>query len=126
VGIRPAGAASLPPRASGRDAAAAAGDVAVIDTAVAVTHGADLGPATAWTHGELVFTATPMREVFATAGRWYDLDLRVSDPAMGAEPFTGSFSTESVDQVLTTFALILHARVERDGRVVTFVRAARD
>jgi ferric-dicitrate binding protein FerR (iron transport regulator) len=111
-------------RGGNNPAPAGAGDIAMIDTAVAVTHGADVASVTAWTHGELVFARTPMRDVFATAGRWYDLDLRVSDPAMGTEPFTGSFSTEPVDQVLSTFALILHARIERDGRVVTFVRAA--
>jgi transmembrane sensor len=102
-----------------------AGDVATVaDTVVAVTHGADVPALTAWTHGELVFAEAPIRDVLVTVGRWYDLELRLSDPSMGAEPYTGSFSAESVDQVMETFALILHARIERHGRVVTFVRSA--
>jgi ferric-dicitrate binding protein FerR (iron transport regulator) len=105
---------------AGNAATLGAGDLAVVDTGITITRSADVTAATSWTHGRLVFNRAPMRDALATVGRWYDLDLRVSDPAMWAEPFTGSFSTESVDQVIATFALILHAQAERSGHTVVF------
>ena len=96
-----------------------AGDVAVIDTVLAVTHGANVTAMTAWANGELVFHAAPLAEAARELSRWYDLDVRVVDTALGDVPLTASDSTQTPDQVLSLVTAAVGARYERRGRVVT-------
>ena len=99
---------------------ARAGDAVVVsDTAVAMLHGADIAELTAWTDGRLVFRATPLREVVRDLGRWYDLDVRVDGAALGERTFSGSYTTESAEQVLSLVTAAVGARYERHGRTVT-------
>ena len=73
----------------------------------------------AWTEGRLVFRNTPLREVAVQLGRWYALDVRVNDPALGRLLFTGSFRNESVAEVLHSLELALDLRARRQGERVT-------
>ncbi len=103
-----------------------AGDAALLadTTHVVVTHHADVTSATAWMRGRLEFTDESLSEALARLGRWYDLDVRLADPALGAERVTGSYGDEPVSQVLTLLTAAVGARYEWHGRTVT-VRAAR-
>ena len=75
----------------------------------------------AWRTGQLVFDATPVSEVLATIGRWYDLDVRVDDPALAGRHVTATYTNAPVEEVLTSLGATLSAGVERRGRVVTLV-----
>jgi ferric-dicitrate binding protein FerR (iron transport regulator) len=84
-----------------------------------VTSGVRISAYLAWRTGEVVFDATPMPEVMTTIGRWYDVDVRSADPALMARHVTATFTNAPLDEVLTSLAATLAARVERHGRVVT-------
>ncbi len=97
----------------------------VIDTAIAVSHDADIAALTGWTRGRLTFRDAPLREVAAELSRWYDLDVRVSDRVLAARQVTGTFASDSLAEGLSFLGLALEAQVERHGRVVTFTRRAK-
>lgn len=78
----------------------------------------------AWTRGRLVFESVPLAEVAQRLGRWYDLDIRVGDPALADRPVTGSYGDEPVAQVLTLITAAVGARYQWHGRVVTIATAA--
>ena len=78
----------------------------------------------AWTRGRLVFESVPLSEVVQQLGRWYDLDIRVDDPAVAGRPVTGSYGDEPVAQVLTLITAAVGARYEWHGRSVTIATAA--
>jgi transmembrane sensor len=76
----------------------------------------------AWTTGTLVFDGTPLRQALPQLSRWYDLDFRLADPALGGIPLSGR-----LDQTLTPARLDLLAgsvglEQIRRGRAVTFYR----
>jgi transmembrane sensor len=99
------------------------GDVARLDSVgtATLTPNANLAPYTAWTEGGLAFDATPLRDVAATLGKWYDLDVVVADSALAGRRLTASFrQAQAVSQVLDVIARSLDAHVERKGRVVVF------
>jgi transmembrane sensor len=73
-----------------------------------------------WTQGRLSFRDTPVREAFAQLGRWYDLDISLSDDKLESLPLTASFKNESRAEVLTVLDLALGLRHELSGRKVIF------
>lgn len=89
---------------------------------VEVDRNADPTEYLAFADGRLVFRGTPLRDVVAQIGRWYDLDVRLVDPELASIPLTASFQHEPVPHVLDLIALTLDLRYEREGRVVTFQR----
>jgi|CeladaMinimDraft_18_1061708.scaffolds.fasta_scaffold00222_9 transmembrane sensor len=74
----------------------------------------------AWTERRLVFTDTPLREIAAELQRWYDVDITISEEALGHRRLSAAFGHEPLDAVLDHLAIALGARVVRDGRTVTF------
>lgn len=76
----------------------------------------------AWIDGRLVFGDTPLRDVAAELGRWYDVDVRLGDDRLGERRLTASFAEEPVSQVLDLIALSLDLRYDRDGcEIVLFL-----
>lgn len=73
----------------------------------------------AWSEGRLEFQATPLRDVVAELGLWYDLDIRLANNATSARRLTASFRDESIDEVLRLIWASLDVRVERAGNVIT-------
>ncbi len=72
-----------------------------------------------WSRGTLSFVARPLPDVLRDIGRWYDLDIRVSGPQLGARLVTAEFSTQSASEMIDALALAVDASVERTGRTVT-------
>ncbi|MFI5233637.1 MAG: FecR family protein [Gemmatimonadales bacterium] len=72
-----------------------------------------------WASGHLSFVDRPLPDVLATIGRWYDLDIRVSDARLAERRVNAEFSTQSPSEMLDALAAAVGARVERAGRVVT-------
>ncbi len=102
-----------------------AGDLARVDSAGrdSIAHGVDTVAYVGWTVGRLAFTHARLATIVPDLERWYNLDVRLADPALGARRVTSRFDHEPVDQVLTALALAVDARVERRGRVATFYPA---
>ncbi len=82
---------------------------------VQVSRGTATADDLAWTRGQLVFRDAPVGEVAEDLRRWYGVELRVTDSALLARHFTGTFVAEPRDRVVDVIALALGARVERRG-----------
>lgn len=103
-----------------RDRPVHAGELAQFcDSTVIVAHDAHIDRYVAWATGHLVFHATPLDEVARDLGRWYDLDVRITDTTLAERLFSGSYTTEPPDAVLSLISAATHARFVRQGRLVT-------
>jgi transmembrane sensor len=73
-----------------------------------------------WTHGVLEFQDASMRRVAGEVRRWFGVDLKVADSSLLSVPLTTTVrGNDPVDQVLTSIALSVGARVERHGNSAT-------
>lgn len=90
--------------------------------AVRVDSGVDVAQHLAWSRGQLVFHDTPLRDALLQIARWYDVDVKLADSTLASRRVTASFSTESVDDVLSLVARSLGIAYEHRGRLV-IVRA---
>ena len=59
----------------------------------------------AWRDGVLIFNETPFYEVVAKLGRWFNADIKINDLAIANYRFTGTFTSESLDQVMELLTL---------------------
>lgn len=59
----------------------------------------------AWRDGVLIFNETPFYEVAAKLGRWFNADIHISDQSIANYRFTGTFTSESLDQVMELLTL---------------------
>ncbi len=59
----------------------------------------------AWRDGVLIFNETPFYEVAAKLGRWFNADIKINDPSIVNYRFTGTFTSESLDQVMELLTL---------------------
>lgn len=72
-----------------------------------------------WAHGRLSFVDRPLEDVLRTIGRWYDLDVRVTDARLKNRRVTAEFSPQSSAEMIDALAVATDATIERDGRVIT-------
>src|SRR5262249_51233321 len=73
----------------------------------------------AWTAGKLMFT-NAFREALPRLSRWYKLDLRLADSAVGNAVLVATLPDTASEGTLEAIALALNARMERRGHTVTF------
>lgn len=59
----------------------------------------------AWKDGILIFNQTPFYEVAAKLGRWFNADIQITDQSIVNYRFTGTFTSESLDQVMELLTL---------------------
>jgi transmembrane sensor len=59
----------------------------------------------AWRDGVLIFNKTPFHEVAAKLGRWFNADIQITDQSIVNYRFTGTFTSESLDQVMELLIL---------------------
>ncbi len=95
------------------------GRLAVADTSPRVERGADVASLVAWRDGQLAFVDTPVAHVAAELSRWYAVEFRLADSALGSRRLTHTFSVSDLDDALEVLALSLGVRAERQGAVVT-------
>ncbi|HZS61610.1 MAG TPA: FecR domain-containing protein [Gemmatimonadaceae bacterium] len=111
-------------RDGGVPVALGGGQLANLDAAgVASVRGVDTAAYVAFSDGRLVFDGTPLEEVVAELGRWYDLDVRLALPAYADHHISASFTGLAEDDVLGAVAAAAGLRYTRHGRTVTFSRA---
>ena len=98
------------------------GDRGVVDARgrATLTTGVSLDKHLAWAAGRLVFDDDRLDAVIPRLERWYDIDIHLDDPSLGAERITIVFTTESPDEALATLAKVLDLRMVRTGRSVRF------
>lgn len=73
-----------------------------------------------WTHGVLEFHDASLRRVAGEVRRWFGVDLRVADSSLLSVPLTATIrGNDPVDQVLSSIALSIGARVDRQGNSAT-------
>jgi ferric-dicitrate binding protein FerR (iron transport regulator) len=97
------------------------GDLGRIDSTGASTlrRNVDLSVYVGWAEGVLTFDETPLQDAIARLGRWYDLDIQLTDTALARRRFTATFHDEPVSQVLRTLEIALDVRARQTGRLVT-------
>lgn len=59
----------------------------------------------AWRDGVLIFNETPFFEVASKLGRWFNADIQIADQSVANYRFTGTFTSESLEQVMELLAL---------------------
>jgi transmembrane sensor len=77
----------------------------------------------AWTEGRLVLDGIPLREALPQLSRWFDLDFRLADSALGEVPLSATLRTQPTPDVLNNLAASLGMRQRLKGRTVTFYSA---
>jgi transmembrane sensor len=111
-------------RGTGVPIALSAGQLATIEVqGTATVRPVDTTAYVAFTDGRLVFDGTPLDEVVAELGRWYDLDIHLDAPAYGGRHISASFTGLAEDDVLGAVAAAAGLRYTRHGRTVTFSRS---
>jgi ferric-dicitrate binding protein FerR (iron transport regulator) len=102
----------------------AAGDVAARtdDGTETVTRNVDVDALLGWATGRLTFDHVPLRALVPDLERWYGLTIHVATPSLLDQRVSGSFESESRDDIVAALARVLGARAERHGATVTFTR----
>ncbi len=65
----------------------------------------DVEDVTAWKEGRLVFNQTPFSDVINMLGRWFNADIQLNDPIIANYRYTGTFTSESLYQVMELLKL---------------------
>jgi transmembrane sensor len=85
-----------------------------------VESGVDVDQILAWTHGVLAFQAAPATEVLSQLEHWYDLRIRLADPALAERRITATFGSDPLEVTLDIVADLIGARWQRVGEEVVF------
>jgi transmembrane sensor len=110
-------------RGGGAPISLGGGQLANVDAAgLASVSTVDTAAYVAFSDGRLVFDGTPLGEVVAELGRWYDLDVRLAAPAFADRHISASFTGLGENDVLGAVAAAAGLRYTRQGRTVTFSR----
>ncbi len=88
-----------------------------------VVTGVDVTPSLAWRDGELVFDDTPVRDVLRELERWYGVEIRLGDDALGARHVRATIHAQSLTEALDLLVPSAGARYERHGATITIYPA---
>lgn len=72
---------------------------------------------TGWKDGKLLFDNEPFAEVLRKMERWYNVDIRLNDPALGSKVLYATFIDENVEQVLDILSKSIPITVRYPERV---------
>jgi ferric-dicitrate binding protein FerR (iron transport regulator) len=70
-------------------------------------------------NGVMTLDFQPLRAAIPSLNRWYDADVRVSDPSIGAHMIAGRFAAGAISDLAEVLQEMLDVRVARNGRVLT-------
>jgi transmembrane sensor len=85
---------------------------------IAVLRGVNVSRYLSWTRGELSFDDVPLRSVAADLGRWYDVDIQITDSTLAARHVTIVFPDPDLLRVLRSLTVALHAGYTREGPII--------
>jgi ferric-dicitrate binding protein FerR (iron transport regulator) len=69
--------------------------------------------------GILALDSTRLRDAIPELDRWYDVDIRLSDPVLGQRVIEGRFPTGARSDLVEVLEWMFDARIVRDGRIIT-------
>lgn len=92
---------------------------AVGDRTPEVRHEENLEPWVGFATGRLVLDGVPLRLAIADLNRWYDVNIRISDPALERYPMNAVLLSGSVSELLEILRVTFDAKVVRDARTIT-------
>ena len=84
-----------------------------------VTTAVDTERYTGFSDGLLVLGDLTLEEAVPMIERWYDVTIRLTDPALGHQQLNANFRNEPLAGVLDALGLALDVDIRRDGREVT-------
>ncbi len=73
----------------------------------------------AFVRGSLAIEDLSLSDAISELNRWYDADIRLSDPALATQRVIGTFETGSLTDLISIMELTFNVRVVREGRVLT-------
>ncbi|HJU66101.1 MAG TPA: FecR domain-containing protein [Gemmatimonadaceae bacterium] len=79
----------------------------------------DVERSLAWMQGELVLDNVSLTDAVRELARWYDIEVRIGDPALAARRVSAVFRNEVPERAIEAVALAADARLEWSGRTVT-------
>jgi transmembrane sensor len=88
-------------------------------------HGVNVARMLGWLDGSLSFVDAPLGRVLEDIHRWYDVDVKLADPALASLPFTGTLADVSPTAAVELVAATLGLEVRRAGGRTTLVAARR-
>jgi len=68
-----------------------------------------------WTEGRLVFDRTPLRDVARRLERWYGIEIRLADSALGNRRLTATLESEQPAGAVDLVATALRLSLSRSG-----------
>jgi len=69
--------------------------------------------------GILTLKGVPFPKAVVELDRWFDADIRLSDPALNTQDLTGEYAAGSLAELTEILAVTYNMRVVRSGRVLT-------
>ncbi|MDR3415313.1 MAG: FecR domain-containing protein [Nevskia sp.] len=82
--------------------------------------------ATSWSHGRLIFRATPLAEALEEVNRYASKKVRLGDATLGELPVSGSFIAGDSGLVVSAFAAVLPVRAVDAGQEIVLFRRDED
>lgn len=80
--------------------------------------GVDTARYNAFARGQMQFVRTPLRDVVGELERWYDIDIRLEDRALGSRRITATLEDQALPDFLAQLSITLNLRVTSTGRLV--------
>ena len=93
--------------------------VALPATRVRVARHQPLDAAFGFATGRLVLRDTRLREAIPDLDRWYDVNIRLGDAALGEQPVDAVLHTGSIGDLREALQKTFNVRVVQDGRTLT-------
>ncbi|HEY8477359.1 MAG TPA: FecR domain-containing protein [Chloroflexota bacterium] len=120
VALGPAAPESGDTRATAAELVLSAGDLGRLDGSGALTavRGIDVDAYHGWMEGRLAFTDAPVGEVLEQFRRWFGVEIRLGSQALERARLTATFDVHAPTEALKLLAMVLDARLERDGETV--------
>lgn len=69
--------------------------------------------------GQLILDGGPLRDAIPELNRWYNVDIRLGDLALGNERLAWKSPDGSISDLVSILELAMPVRVERSGRTIT-------
>jgi ferric-dicitrate binding protein FerR (iron transport regulator) len=89
------------------------------DGHVTLARGQNIDALLGFVAGRLVLTDVRLRDAIVELDRWYDVDIRLDDDALGDRRINTTLTGTSVEELVYVLGLTFNARVVRHGRHIT-------
>lgn len=76
-------------------------------------------PETSWTENRIMFENETMQEIAVKLERWYNVKIQIENKEIGRYHFTGAFTNETIDQVITAMQLVKYFNFKINNNDIT-------